>query len=234
MCCMTLCFSVVYLSIAARVWQSETFALPIMAGMHGWPFPPLASLSPPSSPSDLAQPPPLCARLFALTHSDYLLMESLTFWCQAFKTTFLETFSSLAEENSQSRLFAHPLPPPARLSSGSIFFFWRGSLYNHYRFPLICAGRDNSTSIPGFCSLFIFFKGETTQIMEGVLGWQPPDRRCCRTSFCRLKTQSYRFHTLFTPHDYLSITCNYPSRWLMECLRGWVGEQFGINPEDLP
>lgn len=80
MCCMTLCFSVVYLSIRARVWQTETFALSVMAGMHGWPSPPLASLSPSSSSSDPAQPPPLCTRLFALTHSDYLLMESLTFW----------------------------------------------------------------------------------------------------------------------------------------------------------
>lgn len=37
------------------------------------------------------------------------------------------------------------------------------------------------------------------------------------------------FHTLFTAHYYLSITCNYPSWWLMECFRGWVGKQLGLS-----
>lgn len=40
-----LCFSVAYMRITARAYQSETFALPLMAGMHGRPFPPLASRS---------------------------------------------------------------------------------------------------------------------------------------------------------------------------------------------
>lgn len=37
------------------------------------------------------------------------------------------------------------------------------------------------------------------------------------------------FHTLFTAHYYLSISCNYPSWWLMECFRGWVGKQLGLS-----
>lgn len=37
------------------------------------------------------------------------------------------------------------------------------------------------------------------------------------------------FHTLFTTHYYLSITCNYPSWWLMECFPGWVGEHLGLS-----
>lgn len=37
------------------------------------------------------------------------------------------------------------------------------------------------------------------------------------------------FHTLFTTHYYLSITCNYPSWWLMECFRGSVGKQLGLS-----
>lgn len=40
-----LCFYVVYMRITARAYQNGTFALPLEAGMHGWPFPPLASRS---------------------------------------------------------------------------------------------------------------------------------------------------------------------------------------------
>lgn len=38
-----------------------------------------------------------------------------------------------------------------------------------------------------------------------------------------------QFHTLFTAHYHLSITCNYPSWWLMECFRGWVGKRLGLS-----
>lgn len=83
-----LCLSVVYMSITARVkGQRQTFALPLTAGMHGQPFPPLPvfplSLSLPLSLHRwmirLSPHPPLCDLLFASTHPDYLLMHLLTF-----------------------------------------------------------------------------------------------------------------------------------------------------------
>lgn len=141
-------------------------------------------------------------------------------------------FSCRFEENSQSRLLISRHPPPP-LSLGCFFFFWRGLLCSCSRFRSICSAGNNSTRIPILARFSSLLKEKQQHFMEGVSGQQPPDGRCCRTGFCCLKTLSYHFHTLFTPHDYLSITCNYPSRWLMECLPGWFGEQFGINPEDL-
>lgn len=140
-------------------------------------------LSPPSSMSDPAQPPQLCTQLFAPTHSDYLLMESLTFW-GLFQMSSLQNhvlgnsffFSCRFEENSQSRLFIsrHPPLPPSRLSSGC--FFWRGLLCSCSRFRSICSARDNSTCIPIFGCFSSLLKEKQQRFMEGVSGQQTSRR----------------------------------------------------------
>lgn len=234
-------FSVVYMRITARAYQSETFALPLMAGMHGRPFPPLASRSHHLHQWVIRLSPRRSApMLFAPTHSDYLLMESLTFW-GLFQMSSLQDhvlgnsffLPCRFEENLQSRLFISRYPPLPPLDFHQAAFFWRGLLCSCSRFRSICSARDDLMLILFLARFSYLLKEKQHNFMEGVLGQQPPDGRCCRTGFCCLKTPSYHFHTLFTPHDYLSITCNYPSWWLMECLPGWFGEQFGINPEDL-
>lgn len=73
--------------------------------------------------------------------------------------------------------------------------------------------------------------------MSSVLDQSPQSSHCTRTfsaehaiavGGCHRAWLNH-FHTLFTAHYYLSITCNYPSWWLMECFRGWVGRQFGLS-----
>lgn len=64
--CVPLCLSLVDMSITARVkGRRQTFALPLMAGMRGQPFPPLPGLPvpPPPSLNAPAQGPPPPATL---------------------------------------------------------------------------------------------------------------------------------------------------------------------------
>lgn len=73
--------------------------------------------------------------------------------------------------------------------------------------------------------------------MSAALGQHPQNSHCSHSfsaehaiavGGCHRPWLSH-FHTLFTAHYYLSITCNYPSWWLMECFRGWVGKQLGLS-----
>lgn len=71
--------------------------------------------------------------------------------------------------------------------------------------------------------------------MAGVLSQWPQSSLCTfltehaiTVGGCH-KTWLSHFHTLFTAHYYLSITCNYPSWWLMECFPDRVGKHFGLS-----
>lgn len=73
---------------------------------------------------------------------------------------------------------------------------------------------------------------------SGVLVLNPPSNYCSQSFYsaehgiaekeCHTAYLNHS-HTLFNAHYYLSITCNYPSRWLMGCFRGWVGKQLGLS-----
>lgn len=84
----------------------------------------------------------------------------------------------------------------------------------------------------------VLIQKQASAFLSGVVGQRPQSNHCCRSFFsaehaiavggCHRAWLSH-FHTLFTAHYYLSITCNYPSWWLMECFRGWVGKQLGLS-----
>lgn len=153
------------------------------------------------------------------------------FRCQAFKTTFLETFSSLAEENSQSRLFT---PPPtttsSRLSSGSFFFIEQARYITTIVFPWFVPPETTQQAFPVFARFSSFSKEKLHRLWKVFWVGSHQTDAVAEQAFAASK-HSHSAFTHCSPHMIICplLVITHHDDWWNVCEAG-LASSLGLTP----